>query len=418
MRKSMVAVVVVLTGCGMPMGIDGGVELRELRVLTRQRVVTPRGVEVSALSSRVSWWEENVGKHQTDERDSEGAHVFRDVPAGPTLIQVSGSEFLFTALDRVETCVDSTRGGDLAGLQLDLTLSQAAGARDALRVSTSEGWRDQEILTPDAGSVIVQENLLSWRVRDLLVGQTTLTHHAREEAGTFSRTVAVGIFDAGVFSQTTSDIVTLAGEFTALPRGPEQSIPWDDASLAAIGTPGSLRYPVTFSAWRDGVRLASLEGGAGEVGPGPLALPNLAPDSYSVSGSWFVGETLNSRSFASFSWSAPWSSGPEMKRRFDPPTNVRFSSDGWFLSWDAPAVAPNFYFVVMENRGPLAPPVWMGTVTTDQTSIPLPPDLHVAGMTARVYAVTGNELSEVCTPRRARAATTAQIPSSLVQWRP
>lgn len=257
MPRAMVVVVVVLTGCGVPMGIDGGVDLRprrELHVLAWERVVTPAGLEVKTANTRVAWWQEQMGPQESIERDSEGAHVFRDVPEGPAMIQLGNDTFLFTGLERVETCADSLLGGISAGVQLDVTLAQPAALGDTLRVSSSELGADQPLFSLDAGTVTAQENLISWRARELLAGQVTLTHHVRENAGAFSRTVATGLLDAGLFSQTASDIVTVTGAFTPLARAAEQSILWDGASLAALGT---VQGPVTFTARRGGTRLAS-----------------------------------------------------------------------------------------------------------------------------------------------------------------
>ncbi len=418
MPRAMVVVVVVLTGCGVPMGLDGGVDLRprrELRVLTRERVVTPAGLEVKTANDRVAWWQEEQGPQESIERDSEGAHVFRDVPEGPAMIQVGNNTFFYTGGERVEICADSARGGISAGVQLDVMLAQPAAPGDTLRVSSSELGADQPLFSLGAGTVTAQENLISWRTSELLVGQVTLTHHVREDAGAFSRTVATGILDAGHFTQTASDIVTLTGAFTPLARASEASILWDGASLAALG---AVEGPVTFTARRGSTRLATVEGERGEVGPAPLVLPALEPDSYSVSGQVLVHESATTRAWSSFSWTAPWSDLPEMKLRGAPPADVHFSADGWTLSWTAPEVAPDSYVVILQNWGNPSFPVPMGTFVTDQTSLPLPPDQHLAGMKAQVFAITGSPLSRECTPRPMLAATRARIPAPVVEWKP
>ncbi len=416
MRMTMVAGV-VLMGCGMPMGgIDGGVDdrpLRELRVLVRERVVTPAGLAVQDANRQVVWWQELFGRQESTQRDPDGAHVFRDVPEGPALIEVSNDSFVFTALERLETCSDDVFGTVGAGVQLDVTLTQPAAAGDSLRVTSAELGADQVLYDPDAGSATVQENLVSWRSRELLVGQVTLAHHVREDAGTFTRTIATGVLDAGVFLQTKTDLVTVVGAFTPLARSADQLIAWDDASLSPLG---AVQYPVTLSAKSGGLRLASLQGRAGEQGLGALALPALQPDSYSVSGSVLVHQDAVSRTYRGFSWTLPWSTQPEMKLRFAPPQGVHFAADGWSLSWTAPEVAPDFYLVVLQNHGDVSLPVPMGTYLTDQTWLPFPPHQHLSGMTAQVFAITGSALSEVCTARPRLAATRARIPAPVVSW--
>lgn len=418
MRNVALAMVVVTCGCGeMPPGIDAG-STRSFRVRPVEQVLTLRGVELATRTQPVSIRSE-LGPATTVRQEADGAFVYDGLPAGPVLVEHDLHTFVYTARDSIEPCslvIENATGEADSGVEVDVTLAQPAADGDSVVVSGSlPELRPQALGSADAGSLVLNQRV-SWHGRHVLRGAVTaLQLTSAGASGDFSRRVAVGALDAGTFTQQRAGTVSLQGAFTPLARAADQSLDWDDASLNTLGE----LFSATFSALRGQLVVASASAQARATAVVPLALPELAPDAFLVSGvvRFDLGESHDI--IASYGWQGPWNGAPELKLRHRPATEVQFSADGARLSWAAPEVKPDYYVVSLEQQ--LAPRrvLHLGMFVTDETSVPIPLELQRPGMAAVVNAVTAPGLTvSGCAMNYRVRDSWALIPASSARWQP